>query len=148
MTGIEIALFGRPSLWHPDHGPIELASHKGAQLLALLAYVPGKLHRREVLQVLLWPDSDTPHAQGNLRFILHQLRILPRQSLIAGWLCAGFQPAGPRRGRRSVGGKELSATRSRRSRSIRWIHKVIGCSACCFRCGAISPEPAFTLIAL
>ena len=74
MTGIEIALFGGPSLWHPDHGPIELASQKGAQLLALLAYVPGKRHRREVLQVLLWPDSDTPHAQGNLRFILHQLR--------------------------------------------------------------------------
>jgi DNA-binding SARP family transcriptional activator len=74
MTGLEIALLGGLRLRHPDQGSMELASQKGAQLLALLAYAPGKKHRRDILQALLWPDSDQPHAQGNLRFVLHQLR--------------------------------------------------------------------------
>jgi DNA-binding SARP family transcriptional activator/TolB-like protein/Tfp pilus assembly protein PilF len=74
MAGLEITLLGGLRLRHPNQGTIELASQKGAQLLALLAYAPGKKHRRDVLQALLWPDSDQPHAQGNLRFVLHQLR--------------------------------------------------------------------------
>lgn len=74
MTGLEIALLGGLRLRYPSRGSIELASQKGAQLFALLAYAPGKKHRRDVLQALLWPGSDPPHAQGNLRFFLHQLR--------------------------------------------------------------------------
>lgn len=74
MTGLEIALLGGLRLRHPDRGSTELASQKGAQLLALLAYAPGRAHRRDTLQALLWPDSDPPHAQGNLRFVLHQLK--------------------------------------------------------------------------
>jgi len=74
MTELEIALLGGPRLRHPGRGSTELPSHKGAQLLALLAYAPGKKQRRDVIQTLLWPDSDQVHAQGNLRFVLHQLR--------------------------------------------------------------------------
>ena len=74
MTGLEIALLGELRLWSSDQGSIEIASRKGVQLLALLALPPGQKHRREVLQALLWPDSDPPHAQGNLRFVLHHLR--------------------------------------------------------------------------
>ena len=74
MTGLEIALLGGLRLRHPDRGPIELAGEKGAQLLARLACPPGTRHRRDAVQALLWPDSDPPHAQGNLRFVLHQLR--------------------------------------------------------------------------
>jgi DNA-binding SARP family transcriptional activator len=74
MTELEIALLGGPRLRHPDRGPIELAGEKVPQLLAHLAYTPGTKYRRDTLQVLLWPDSDPPHAQGNLRFFLHQLR--------------------------------------------------------------------------
>jgi DNA-binding SARP family transcriptional activator/Tfp pilus assembly protein PilF len=74
MTGLEITLLGGLRLRRPDRGSTELASQKGAQLVALLAYAPGEKRRRDVLQALLWPNSDQPHAQGNLRFVLHQLR--------------------------------------------------------------------------
>jgi DNA-binding SARP family transcriptional activator len=74
MTELEIALLGGLHLWHPERGPIELVGEKGPQFLARLAFRPGTKHRRDTLQALLWPDSDQPHAQGNLRFVLHQLR--------------------------------------------------------------------------
>ena len=74
MTGLEIALLGGLRLWHSDYGPIELAGEKGPQFLARLAFHAGTRHRRDALQALLWPDSDPTHAQGNLRFVLHQLR--------------------------------------------------------------------------
>ncbi|UVF22230.1 hypothetical protein HPT29_026460 (plasmid) [Microvirga terrae] len=76
MTELEIALLGGLRLRHPDRGPIKLAGEKGPQLLARLAFHPGTKHRRDTLQALLWPDSDPPHAQGNLRFVLHQLRTI------------------------------------------------------------------------
>ena len=74
MTRLEIALLGELRLQGPDGGSIPIASQKGALLLALLAQKPGRMHRREVIQAMLWPESDQPHAQGNLRFVLHQLR--------------------------------------------------------------------------
>ena len=74
MTALEIALLGGLRLRHPERGNVDLASQKGALLLAFLAYAPGKKHRREVVQDLLWPGSDQQHAQGNLRFALHQIR--------------------------------------------------------------------------
>ena len=74
MTALEIALLGGLGLRHPERGNVDLASQKGALLLAFLAYAPGKKHRREVVQDLLWPGSDQQHAQGNLRFALHQIR--------------------------------------------------------------------------
>src|SRR4051812_48385270 len=74
MTELEITLLGGLRLRHPDGGLSELAGEKSTQLLARLAFYPGKQHRRDALQVLLWPDSESSHAQGNLRFVLHQLR--------------------------------------------------------------------------
>jgi DNA-binding SARP family transcriptional activator/TolB-like protein len=74
MTALEIALLGDLRLWSSDRRSIEIVSRKGVQLLAVLALPPGRKHRREVLQALLWPDSDPRHAQGNLRFVLHHLR--------------------------------------------------------------------------
>src|ERR671912_1304826 len=74
MTELEIALLGGLRLRYPERGNVDLASQKGALLLALLAYTPGKKHRRQVVQDLLWPGSDQQHAQGNLRFTLHQIR--------------------------------------------------------------------------
>ena len=76
MTVLEVALLGGLRLRHPDGRPIELAGEKGPQLLARLACTPGTKLRRDTLQALLWPDSDLPHAQGNLCFVLHQLRKL------------------------------------------------------------------------
>jgi DNA-binding SARP family transcriptional activator/TolB-like protein len=76
MTELEVALLGGLRLRHSDGGLIELAGEKGPQLLARLACTPGTKHRRDTLQAVLWPDSDRPHAQGNLRFVLHQLRKL------------------------------------------------------------------------
>jgi DNA-binding SARP family transcriptional activator len=71
MTELEIALLGGFRLRHPDRGPIELAGEKGPQLLARLAFYPGTRHRRDVLQALLWPDSDPPHTQGNHCSVIH-----------------------------------------------------------------------------
>ena len=87
MTELEIALLGGLRLRYPDRGPIELAGEKGPQLLAHVAFPPGTRHRRDTLQALLWPDADPPHAQGNLRFVLHQLRKILGGS--EGPLCSG-----------------------------------------------------------
>jgi DNA-binding SARP family transcriptional activator/TolB-like protein len=74
MPELDIALLGEVRLRLRGSEDVCLASQKGALLLALLAYLPGKKHRREVVQDLLWPGSDQQRAQGNLRFTLHQLR--------------------------------------------------------------------------
>ena len=74
MSTIEIGLLGELRLRSSDRGVIKIANQKGMLLIALLAHVPGKRHRREAIQALLWPASDQRHAQGNLRFILHQLK--------------------------------------------------------------------------
>jgi len=73
MSTIEIGLLGELRLWSSDR-VIKIANQKGMLLIALLAHVPGKRHRREAIQALLWPASDQRHGQGNLRFILHQLK--------------------------------------------------------------------------
>ena len=73
MTELEIALLGGLRLRYPDRGPIELAGEKGPQFLARQPSTPapgiGATPSRRC-----WPDADPPHAQGNLRFVLHQLR--------------------------------------------------------------------------
>ena len=76
MPELQIALLGGLRLRQPGCNEVSFASPKGALLLALLAYTPGKKYRREFIQDQLWPNSDLQHAQGNLRFALHQIRRL------------------------------------------------------------------------
>ena len=76
MPELQITLLGGLRLRQPGCNEVSFASPKGALLLALLAYTPGKKYRREFIQDQLWPNSDLQHAQGNLRFALHQIRRL------------------------------------------------------------------------
>jgi len=58
-----------------DGQPVtNLASDKARALLAYLAVESGREHQRELLSSLLWPDSNTAHALGNLRQVLYRLR--------------------------------------------------------------------------
>src|SRR5205823_767794 len=49
-------------------------SHKAACLLAYLAYHPGRLHPREALADMLWPESEAQASRLNLRRELSELR--------------------------------------------------------------------------
>ena len=68
-------------------GTIELRGEDGATIqgplrhakrTALLAYLaapdPVRLHRRETLVALLWPELDDDHGRGMLRHELYELR--------------------------------------------------------------------------
>jgi DNA-binding SARP family transcriptional activator len=73
MAALEISLLGDVRLAHAG-AVIRCPGEKAMLLLARLASPPGVVHRREVLQARLWPESDRGHAQGALRFLLHRLR--------------------------------------------------------------------------
>jgi DNA-binding SARP family transcriptional activator len=49
-------------------------SQKTAELLAHLAFYPQRMHSREVLIGLLWPEFDTAAARKSLRVALSSLR--------------------------------------------------------------------------
>jgi DNA-binding SARP family transcriptional activator len=49
-------------------------SQKTAELLAHLAFYPQRMHSREVLIGLLWPEFDTSAARKSLRVALSSLR--------------------------------------------------------------------------
>lgn len=57
-----------------DEAPCRLAYEKGRALLAYLAAEPGRVHSRESLATLFWPDKDHEAALTNLRQVLHNLR--------------------------------------------------------------------------
>lgn len=67
-----------------DGAPCKLAYGKGRALLAYLAAEPGRVHSRESIAAMLWPDMAREAALTNLRLVLHDLR----QTLNA----AGFAP--------------------------------------------------------
>jgi DNA-binding SARP family transcriptional activator len=61
-------------------GPAIPEPVRHAKRIALLAYLaaphPVRLHRRETIVALLWPDLDESHARGALRHELYELRRL------------------------------------------------------------------------
>ena len=74
---IQLRLLGSTELLAPDGGRIDavLAQPKRLALLAFLAVdKPVRLHRRDALLLLFWPDADEAHARGALSQALAFLR--------------------------------------------------------------------------
>jgi len=74
---LEFRTLGTVDLRGDDGQRIEsvlLHSKRVALLAYLCASHPPKLHRRDTLLALLWPDSDEEHARGALRQTLTRLR--------------------------------------------------------------------------
>lgn len=71
MAVLDITLFGPPRVTR-DGVPVSF--HRG-QTLALLAYLAAvdRLHRRDALATLLWPEHDEQQAHAALRRILYDL---------------------------------------------------------------------------
>ena len=73
----QLRLLGSTELLAPDGERIDavLAQPKRLALLAFLAIdTPVRLHRRDALLLLLWPDADEAHARGALSQALAFLR--------------------------------------------------------------------------
>ncbi len=77
-----------------DGKVIDLPLRSAQTLLAYLILTVGKLHRREQLAGLLWPDTDEASAKGSLRHTLWRLRkaLGPRDGLMVDDLSIGFDP--------------------------------------------------------
>ena len=74
MARLTLSLLG-PLEVHLDGEPVtSLATSKVRALLAYLAVEAARLHRREVLSGLLWPDWPERSARTNLRNALSTLR--------------------------------------------------------------------------
>src|SRR3989454_444978 len=74
---IELRLFGGLDLRRSDGRELDsiLTQPKGVALLAFLATAtPYRLHRRDTLLGLFWPELDQEHARAALRQALHGLR--------------------------------------------------------------------------
>lgn len=74
---IQLRTLGEIDLRGPDDGTLRavLAHPKRTALLVYLAVAtPFRLHRRDALLALFWPDYDTEHARAALRQALHTLR--------------------------------------------------------------------------
>lgn len=75
MSNLHLALLGPPEVRH-DGQPITFRTRKVMALLVYLA-VEGRLHSREKLTALFWPESE--ESQG--RMLLRRTLLLLRQSL-------------------------------------------------------------------
>jgi DNA-binding SARP family transcriptional activator len=64
--------------------PVSLSSKPLSLLAYLCASCPPRLHRRDTLIALLWPELDDAHARGALRQELYQLRRALGPGLIVG----------------------------------------------------------------
>ena len=70
---LKVHLLGQFEL-RRDIEPIEIPSRPTQSLLAYLILSAGKMHRREKLAGLLWPDVSESNARSNLRHALWRLR--------------------------------------------------------------------------
>lgn len=73
-----IDLFGSLCVRKEGDLPVHLRTLKAGALLAYLASYPQKVHTREALVELLWPNVDREKGRGNLRVVLNSLlKMLP-----------------------------------------------------------------------
>ena len=73
MAHIRIQLIGAFQLWLDDHAVSEITSPKIQALLAYLAVESTRVHSRDQLAALLWPDFPQQKARQNLRQSLSRL---------------------------------------------------------------------------
>jgi predicted ATPase/DNA-binding SARP family transcriptional activator/Tfp pilus assembly protein PilF len=71
---IRLEFLGRLSLWQGSRELRRFRTHKTALLLAYLAFYKQRIHPREYLVELFWPDSAPEAARSNLSVALTALR--------------------------------------------------------------------------
>src|SRR5438105_6462092 len=73
---VELRMLGPPEIHvrGEDHHVNDLTQTKRLAVLAYLAAPPRRVHRRDRLLALFWPNLDTHHARGALRKSLHHIR--------------------------------------------------------------------------
>jgi hypothetical protein len=69
-AGIRLLLLGSPHVIDPTSRPINLHGRKPLALLAYLATTAPKIHTREEVATLFWPDLPRKDALNNLRVTL------------------------------------------------------------------------------
>jgi DNA-binding SARP family transcriptional activator len=74
MTKLSISLFGSFQVIRNGKEVTHFGSDTARALLAYLAMYPNKVHRRDVLAGLLWPEQPNTDALRNLRVALSRLR--------------------------------------------------------------------------
>ncbi len=77
MSQLHIALLGMPEIRHNE----QILTFPTRKTLALFLYliVEGGMHSREKLATLFWPESDSAHSRGALRYTLAYLRAALRE---------------------------------------------------------------------
>ena len=74
MSYLQIRVLGPLDIRLEDEGDLAFESIKARALLAYLAVEAGRLHSRETMAGLLWPDRPDSAALANLRHTLSSLR--------------------------------------------------------------------------
>lgn len=64
---LRVALFGGLEVHWAAGAPLHLPSRKATALLAYLALSNGRVHARDKLAALLWPESTADRARASLR---------------------------------------------------------------------------------
>jgi diguanylate cyclase (GGDEF)-like protein len=88
MSRLSLYLLGPPRI-ERDGVPVQVRRRKAIALLAYLA-VTGRVHSRDSLATLLWPEQSQSRARAGLRTALADLR----KALGEGWLEADRETAG------------------------------------------------------
>ncbi|MCC6447012.1 MAG: winged helix-turn-helix domain-containing protein [Armatimonadetes bacterium] len=99
-TRWRIELFGGLRLRRGEQAIARFRTRKAGSLLGYLAYYPDRLHSREFLIEMLWPEENIPIAQNKLRIALSSLRrqleppgVLTGSVLTTDRVRAGLNPA-------------------------------------------------------
>lgn len=74
MGNIHISLFGKLRIDDDELGPIDLEPRRAAELLCYLLLYRERLHEREKLATLLWPEAPPTQSKRYLRQLLWQLQ--------------------------------------------------------------------------
>lgn len=87
----ELKLLGSFQLTLDDQPVETIESTKGRALLAYLAIERDRIHQRETLANLLWPDSPRRQARQNLRRALYNLRQILERPAVPPCLLVSYQ---------------------------------------------------------
>lgn len=74
MGNMHISLFGKLQIHDDELGPITLELRRAAELLCYLLLYRDRLHEREKLATLLWPEAPPTQSKRYLRQLLWQLQ--------------------------------------------------------------------------
>ncbi len=73
MASFKLSWLGSWQVAHSEQGELTLQSRKAIALLAYLAVEADKVHTRETLTGLFWPDLPDSNARNNLRVTLNRV---------------------------------------------------------------------------